>query len=128
MANGNLLYIPFSAESLTPQMSLQLTPILERWLDLPITFPAGTMGYGFLSGGRTMVVVVYWQEKAREIAVRIRASGASARAVSLNDHASLPVRRDGGDWVVTLPIRPGDGDVVILEERSAQGKLIGDVP
>jgi hypothetical protein len=128
MANGNLLYIPFSAESLTPQMSLQLAPILERWLDLPITFPAGTMGYGFLSGGRTMVVVEDWQEKAREIAVRIRASGASARAVSLNDHASLPVRRDGGDWVVTLPIRPGDGDVVILEERSAQGKLIGDVP
>ena len=42
---------------------------------------------------RTMVVVEDWQEKAREISVRIRASGASARAVSLNDHASLPVHR-----------------------------------
>ena len=127
MANGNLLYIPFSAESLTPQMSLQLAPILERWFDLPITFPAGTMGYSFLSGGRTMVVVEDWQEKAREISVRIRASGASARAVSLNDHASLPVHREGGDWVVMLPIRPGDGDVVVLEQRDEQGKLIGDV-
>jgi hypothetical protein len=74
-----------------------------------------------------MVVVEDWQEKAREISVRIRASGASARAVSLNDHASLPVHREGGDWVVMLPIRPGDGDVVVLEQRDEQGKLIGDV-
>jgi hypothetical protein len=127
LSHGNFLYIPFPANSLTPQMSLQLAPILQKWLHQPIVFPTGTMGYGFVSGGRTMVVLEDWQEKAREVSVRIHATGVSARAISLNDHASLPIRRDGVDWVVTLPLRAGDGDVVVLEERDLQGILTGGV-
>jgi hypothetical protein len=121
LANGNLLYIPFPADSLTPEMSLTLAPILQRWLDLPVLLPAGTVGYGFMSGGRTMVVVEDWLEQARELSIRIRATGKSAHAIELNNHNSLSVLRDGKDWVVTLPIRPGDGEVVVLEQGDPSG-------
>jgi hypothetical protein len=119
LENGNLLYIPIEADALSPELSLELAPILQRWLNLPIAFPEGTMGYGFLSGGRTFVVVEDWLEKPREVAVRIHAASNSAHAISLNDHAPLEVRRDGSDWLVTLPLRAGDGEVIVLEQGKA---------
>jgi len=122
LVNGNLLYIPFSTESLTAELSLQLAPILQRWLDLPIAFPEGTMGYGFVSEGRSMIVIEDWKEQARELSLRIRATSDVAHAISLNDHNTLSVKRDGKDWVVQLPVRPGDGDVVVLEQSNSTGE------
>lgn len=117
LVKESLMYIPLPTDTLTADLSLQLAPILQRWLDLPIAFPEGTMGYGFISGRHSMIVVEDWKEEAREISLRIRGTGDTARAVSLNGHNTLPVKRDGADWLVQLPIRPGDGEVVILEQN-----------
>ena len=121
LENGNLLYIPIKADALTPELALELSPILQSWLNLPIAFPEGTMGYGFLSGGRTFAVVEDWLERPRVVTVRIHAASTAAHAISLNDHAPLAVRRDGSDWLVTLPMRGGDGDVIVLEQGSNGG-------
>ncbi len=116
LANGNFLYLPFHAELMTlPQMQ-DLAPTLNRWLAMPITFPEGTMGYGFVSGGQKFVVLEDWMEKGRVASLRVHADGAAAKAVGLNDHASLKVTRDGADWLVDVPLRPGDGEVVVLQE------------
>ena len=40
----------------------------------------------------------------------------SAHAVDVNDHRPLAVRRDGADWVIELPLRPGDAALVCVEE------------
>ena len=98
-----------------PQMQ-ELAPFLNRWLAMPITFPEGTMGYGFVSGGQKFVILEDWMEKGHVASLRIHADGAMAQAVGLNDHRSLKVTRDGGDWIVQLPLRPGDGEVVVLQE------------
>ena len=116
LADGGLLSIPFSADTLTPELALQLAPILEKFLRMPITFPAGTMGYSFASGPHTMIVLEDWLEQARELTLRVHATGATAHAVGLNDHNSLAVSRDGPDWLIRVPIRPGDGEVVVLDQ------------
>lgn len=116
VALANFLYIPLQADALTSPQSLRLAPLLQQWLALPIAFPEGTMGYGFASGAQKFVVIEDWMERSRVAAVRIRAEGARARAIGLNDHCSLDVKRDGKDWVVQVPLRPGDGEVIVLEE------------
>ena len=40
---------------------------------------------------------------------------AACRAVSLNDHRKLTVTRSGGDWIIDVPMRPGDGELILVE-------------
>lgn len=91
--------------------------ILER-LPCPLVLPDGTNGYGFTMGKRKFVAVEDVREKARTVEVRIQADKAAknATAMELNEHTDLAVRRDGADWVVTLPLRRGDGILVALQE------------
>ena len=48
----------------------------------------------------------------------MRAVGAGARATAtgLNEHRAYAVRRDGADWVITVPLRAGDGELIAVEE------------
>jgi len=48
--------------------------------------------------------------------LRAREGKSQAWACGLNDHLPLAVHRDGADWVVEIPMRPGDGQVVALRE------------
>jgi hypothetical protein len=120
LEHGNLLYLPLRSDQLTPAMSVLLAPTLQRWLKMPVVLPEGTLGYAFVSGGRSMIVLEDWQEKARMLSLRMRANGTRAHAVSLNDHNSLAIHREGPDWVVDVPIRPGDGEVVVIQEDGVE--------
>jgi len=116
LTQGNFLYIPMPSARLSSPAAQQLAPILHQWLDLPITYPDGTMGYGFTIGKQKFIEIEDYLEKGRTVTVRVKASADSAHAIELNDHEPLAVSRDGTDWLIQLPIRPGDGDVVVLEE------------
>jgi hypothetical protein len=117
LADGNLLYLPINGDDLTPTLALQLAPILRDWLAQRVIFPAGTMGYSFVSNNHTMIVVEDWLEQPREATLRIHASATAApHAAGLNDHTTLAVTREGSDWLIRVPIRPGDGEVVILDQ------------
>jgi hypothetical protein len=116
LAQGNFLYIPLQAINLTSPGAQQLAPILQKWLDLPITYPEGTMGYGFTSGKQEFIEVEDYLEKGRTVTLRVKATSDSVHAIELNDHEPLTVTRDGTDWLIQLPLRPGDGDVVVLEK------------
>jgi hypothetical protein len=116
LAHGNCLYVPLVADAMTLPVAQQVTDILRPWLSIPITFPEGTMGYGFVSGKQKCVVLEDWLEKGRVATVRIHADGAQAKAIELNDHRPLDVQRNGDDWLVQVPLRPGDGEVVVLQE------------
>ena len=96
-----------------------MSPIRSiRVLFLPITFPTGTAGYGFTCQGLRCIVVEDWLEQGRTVSLRLRATpGMSAvHAVAVNDHLPLATRRDGDDWVIELPLRPGDGELVAIME------------
>ena len=117
LAEGNLLYLPINADDLTPTLAFELAPKLSQWLNQRITFPTGTMGYSFVSGPRTMVVLEDWLEQPRDLTLRVHAfSPVPPHAAGLNDHTTLAVTRDGADWIIHVPIRPGDGEVVVLDQ------------
>jgi hypothetical protein len=117
LAQGNFLYIPIPAANLTSPAAQEVAAILHDWLALPITYPDGTMGYGFTSGKQKFIEIEDWLEKGRTVTLRVKADADSAHAIELNEHQPLTVSRDGGDWLIQLPLRPGDGDVVVLEEK-----------
>ena len=112
--------IQASAESFTEAQARQVVPGMIRDLQVPLRFPSGTAGYGFDMQGLHFVVVEDWLESGRMVAVRLRASpGArTARACDVNEHLPLAVHRDGNDWVVETPLRPGDGALIALEESN----------
>lgn len=85
---------------------------------LPLDLPEGTAGYGFIHRGDRFVVVEDWQERGRTVELRVRASpdARSATAASLNEHLPLTVRRDGPWWVVAVPLRPADAELICLRE------------
>jgi len=96
-----------------------LGPILKQGLDLPITFAAGTSGYGFKMEGRSYIEVEDWLETGRTVSIRLKADpkAQSARACELNENHSVPVTREGNDWVMTFPIKPADANVICVEEQ-----------
>jgi hypothetical protein len=118
LGNDHVLLIPCTFDSLSAEDGRTLAPLLNSTLDLPISYPDGTCGYGFGMDGNKFIEVEDWLEQGRNVAVRLRASAhaSAAHAVELNDHRALAVSRDGKDWVISLPLRPGDGDVICVKE------------
>jgi hypothetical protein len=118
LARANALLIPGAFSGFTASDAQALAPILHQAMRLPITYPDGTAGYGFTMQGKSFLEIEDWQEQGRVVALRLRAhpNARTARACEINDHQTLAVRRDGADWVISLPLRPGDGDVVCVEE------------
>lgn len=108
-----------TAQELTLQAARQLAPRLHTLLDLPLRVPEGTSGYGFKMNGLDFIVVEDWLERGRTANVRVRASeqARAARACNLNDHANVPVRQDGKEWVLETALRSGDGALLVLEEE-----------
>ncbi|MDR1284443.1 MAG: hypothetical protein LBK99_27070 [Opitutaceae bacterium] len=116
---GNTLLVPVDAGKSTPADFATRLASLRATLAPPLEFPPGILGYGFRRGALRFAVVEDWGERARTVELRIHNStpGATIRAVALNDHRPLAVRNDtGGDWLVTVPVRPGDGEVVVWRE------------
>lgn len=83
----------------------------------PLTFPEGTAGYGFVSNGRSFVVLEDWSEAARLAPLRIHgeAGWKGLRAVNVNDHTTLATHRDGEGWIIDVPVAPGAGVLVTFE-------------
>jgi hypothetical protein len=96
----------------------QLVPKLTEMLDLPLRFGEGVSGYGFTMSGTQFVVVEENRNAGRGTEVRLRATEGkqSAQACEVNDHHALKVRRDGSEWVIDVPLRPGDAQLVALRE------------
>jgi len=111
------LFIPLDPDKMTPEETRKIAPLLRSALDATLTFPQGTTGYGFISNGRAFIVVEDWLEKPRTVGLRVRGNPRwhKLRAVDVNDHGSLATRRDGGDWVIELPLAPGTGVLVAME-------------
>jgi hypothetical protein len=110
--------IKLDPKTMTSADAEQLAAHLRKLLDIPLAFGKGTCGYGFTMSGKQFVVVGEWQNRGRITQVRLRATEGKtgARACGLNDHLPLHVSRDGADWVIDVPLRPGDGQVVVLSE------------
>jgi hypothetical protein len=96
-----------------------IVPQLLELLDMPLHLPEGTAGYGFRMSGTSFIVVEDWLERGRTTHVRLRASAHASRATAanVNDHVSVPVRRDGQDWVLEATLRPGDGTLFAIKEE-----------
>lgn len=117
IAHASTLFIPADANAMDADGMRILGPLLVSRLDLPVRFPEGTAGYGFTDGNLSFIVVEDWLDEGRSVAVRVHAgAGKSARAVNVNDHESLVVHRDKSDWVIDLPLKPGDGALIALSE------------
>jgi hypothetical protein len=85
---------------------------------VPLQLPTNVSGYGFKMSGTHFVVVEDWQDSGRTTQFRLRATPGktSAQACEVNEHTTLAVRRDGDSWVVDLPLRSGDAQLVALRE------------
>jgi hypothetical protein len=108
--------------SATTTTANDLEPIadaMRNTLACDVKFPEGTAGYGFNRGKQKFIVVEDWKEQGRDLTVRLRATtgAASASAVNVNDHTAVDVKRDGEDWVLSFPTRPGDGTLLCVEEK-----------
>jgi hypothetical protein len=110
--------IKLDPKSMTSHDAEDLLPRLQELLNVPLAFSKGACGYGFRMSGMQFIVVGEWRNQGHIAQVRLRATGGkiAARACGLNDHSILTVRRDGTDWVIDVPLRPGDGQVVVLSE------------
>ena len=40
----------------------------------------------------------------------------AAAATGLNDHLPFAVRQENDEWIIEVPLRNGDGELVMLEE------------
>jgi hypothetical protein len=112
------VFVPVDVAQLFAAEARGLGPLLRRELDIPIAFPDGTTGYGFTSNGRSFLVVEDWREQGRTVSVRLRAKAGAKQlhAIDANDHRPLSTKREGADWLIQLPLRPGDAALVAFEE------------
>ncbi len=108
--------IPVAANTISPAQAEGLMARLHTALDLPLRLPANTRGYGFRQQGVNFVVVEDWRSEGHVAEFRLRATKGSAQACAVNEHTKLKVTRDGLDWVVEVPVRPGDGQLIALRE------------
>jgi len=70
-------------------------------------------------GKQHYIVVEDWREEGRVLSVRYRSGTAvkAIHAVNINDNRTLAVRKDGDGWLIDLPTRPGDGNLICVEEE-----------
>ena len=115
---GATLFVPLGPLPLTESEGRELAPLLKAHLDLPLRFEPGSAGYGFRSGGRSFVVVEDWREEGRRATVYLKAAAGvrGLRAASVNEHEPLKVSRKGGEWAIEVPLRPGDAELICVEE------------
>jgi hypothetical protein len=118
IVSGGTCFMSIPLETLTASEVRTLAPMLMKQLDVPIEFPGGTAGYGFTSQGLKYIVLEDWLEQGRLVTVKLRASAGSASAVDINDHRELVVHRDGPDWAIDVPMRPGDGTLIAVQEAT----------
>lgn len=113
-----IVLIEGEAKDFSLEQAMMLRPKIHAGLKLPVIFPEGTTGYGFRMGKMNFVVLEDWSEEGREATLRVSATsdGSSARACDMNDHRNLPIHRDGEHWVMTVPLRSGDGALIAFEE------------
>ncbi len=118
VAGTGTLMVAAAMDDIAVQDYRTLAPLMQVALQMPLQFSAGCQGYGFVCQGKKFVVLEDWKEEGRVATLRVRAGTAanSAHAVDTNDHTTLVVRRDGPDWVIEVPMRPGDGALVCVEE------------
>jgi hypothetical protein len=105
--------------TLSQEAVSRLASTLHNALRLPIIFPPGTAGYGFLMDNIKFIVLEDWKEEGREVVLRVEArpSAKLANACDVNEHIRLNVHAEGGAWAITIPLRPGDGTVIALMEE-----------
>lgn len=122
-ASARTLLVPVATENLQTGDVAVVREAMRAVLNPVLEFPAGTMGYGFRRGGLNYAVIEDWAERARTVELKIAVTGSDGRAVqavALNDHRPLAARREGGAWIITVPLRPGDGEVVVWKETEAK--------
>ncbi len=113
---ANRVLIAAGHEQLTIPEANRLAALMQRSCGLPLHYPAGIAGYGFTSCGRRLFTVEDWAEHGGPVEVRLAATGERAVATALSSHRPLALRRDGSDWIITVPLRPADGELVLVEE------------
>jgi hypothetical protein len=113
------LLVESPLENLTASQAQPLMPLIKKQLDLPLEFPDGTSGYGFTSQGLNYIVLEDWLEQGRTVTVKFRGTTGTtaATAVDVNDHRPLNIRRQGPDWLIEVPLRPGDGTLIAVKEE-----------
>lgn len=118
VTRGRSILIRLTPNDLTPQLARRVASTLRETIGLPIQFPDGTAGYGFTCRGKSFIVVEDWMELGRTVSVRLHANpqAKAAWACDINDHRTLQVRREGADWVIDLPLRPADANIICVEE------------
>lgn len=106
------------ADTVSDAEMKSMIPVLQNLLPSRLVFAEGTSGYGFYFGTIICAVVEDWLEQGREITIKFKISpnAKAARACELNGHHELAVNRDGQYWAVSLPQRPGDGNLICLKE------------
>jgi hypothetical protein len=112
--------IQVAAADLLPQSAATLASSLQQSLNIPLQFPKGIAGYGFQSAGLSYLVVEDWKEAGGVVEVRLHArpGAAAARACNVNDHQPVQISKDGSSWwKIEVPIRPGDGTLIAVEEK-----------
>jgi hypothetical protein len=119
ISKDNALFIPLDPMAMDRMQVDSIAPLLIDQLKIPVSFGAGSTGYGFLSNGRQFIVVEDWAEIGRVIQLRLKSDSASLAAINVNDHASLLVKREGTDWVIDVPTRPGDGNLICVQEQAS---------
>ena len=118
LQRAGVTLLPGQAAALTPDVAKKMAAGLHQSLDLPIVFADGTAGYGFQSGGIGYIVVEDWQEQGRDVQIMVKASRgvSSANACDVNDHRRLKITRQDAWWRIDVPLRPGDGVLIAIEE------------
>ena len=117
--NEKTLLIGGRIDDFSDSQAKEVAPAIEEVLQLPVQFPSGSAGYGFTMGAQHYIVVEDWREEGRVLSVRYRPGTAvkTIHAVNINDNRTLAVRKDGDGWLIDLPTRPGDGNLICVEEE-----------
>jgi hypothetical protein len=119
LAGGNRIVVGCGFAHLDGPAALRLAGLMRAHGDLAIGFPPGTAGYGFCCGTQRLVALEDWAERARTVELRLRAASEAPTAVAtgLNEHQPYAIRREGSDWLVSVPLRAGDGELIVVEEK-----------
>jgi len=87
----------------------RIAPSLQELLNVR-SLQQRSLRLRFQDSGMQFIVVGEWEPGTHcPGATSCDGGKIAARACGLNDHSILTVRRDGTDWVIDVPLRPGDG-------------------